>query len=100
MLQGLIIKKIKDAVESKLMKGSIISKILKYVDEDNELDIQMKQVHKNLNKYGRELENMEKDIAKLRVNSHPPVFMKDDYKNIIKMQSDIIKRLIKLEKRR
>ena len=51
----------------------------------------MNQVQKNISKHGRVLEYIEKDIAKLKVNSHPPVFMKDDYK-------DILKRLDKLEK--
>ena len=63
-----------------------------YVNKPNELDVQIKQVHKTVNKYGRIIENNEKDIAKLRVDSHPPVFMKNDYKNIMK-------RLKKLEKK-
>ena len=42
---------------------------------------------------GAIIKNVEKDVAQLKVDSHPPVFMKDDYK-------DIIKRLKKLEKRR
>tara|TARA_Y100000310_G_scaffold328886_1_gene397755 strand:+ start:284 stop:565 length:282 start_codon:yes stop_codon:yes gene_type:complete len=93
MLQGLILKKVIGAVIKKIMEKSELRKMRKYVEEDNELDIQMKQAQKSLNKYGRTLENVEKDIAKLRADSHPPVFMKNDYK-------DIIKRLNKLEKRR
>ena len=93
MLQAFIIKRIAGAIIKKVMAKRELKKMQKYVEEDNELDIQMKQVRKSLNKYGRTLENNEKDIAKLKVDSHPPVFMKDDYK-------DIIKRLKKLEKRR
>ena len=93
MLQGLILKKVIDVVLKRIMEKHNLKKMQKYVEEDNELDIQMKQARKSLNKYGRTLENVEKDIAKLKVDSHPPVFMKDDYKNIIK-------RLKKLEKRR
>ena len=93
MLQGLIVKKVIDVVLKRIMEKHNLKKMQKYVEEDNELDIQMQQVQKSLNKYGRTLENNEKDIAKLKVDSHPPVFMKDDYK-------DIIKRLKKLEKRR
>ena len=52
----------------------------------------MKQVQKTVSKYGRVLESIEKDIAQLKVDSHPPVFMKNDYK-------DILKRLKKLEKK-
>ena len=93
MLQAFIMKRIAGAIIKKVMEKRELKKMKKYVEEDNELDIQMKQVRKTLNKYGRTLENVEKDIAQLRVDSHPPVFMKDDYK-------DIIKRLKKLEKRR
>ena len=93
MLQAFIMKRIAGAIIKKVMAKREIKKMKEYVEEDNELDIQMKQVQKSLNKYGRTLENNEKDIAKLKVDSHPPVFMKDDYK-------DIIKRLKKLEKRR
>ena len=93
MLQAFIMKRIAGAIIKKVMEKRELKKMKKYVEEDNELDIQMKQVRKTLNKHGRTLENVEKDIAQLRVDSHPPVFMKDDYK-------DIIKRLKKLEKRR
>ena len=93
MLQAFIMKRIAGAIIKKVMAKRELKKMQKYVEEDNELDIQMKQVRKSLNKYGRTLENVEKDVAKLRTDSHPPVFMKDDYK-------DIIKRLKKLEKRR
>ena len=93
MLQTFIIKRIAGAIIKKVMAKRELKKMKEYVEEDNELDIQMKQVQKSLNKYGRTLENNEKDIAKLKVDSHPPVFMKDDYK-------DIIKRLKKLEKKR
>ena len=89
----MILKWVLPKVLDHVMKSFKLDKVLSYVEEDNELDIQMKQVQKSLNKYGRTLENNEKDIAKLKVDSHPPVFMKDDYK-------DIIKRLKKLEKRR
>ena len=92
MIQGLIAKKIIDVVLKKIMEKSAISKLRKYVEEDNELDKQMKQVQKTVNKYGRVLESIEKDIAQLRVDSHPPVFMKNDYKNIMK-------RLKKIEKK-
>ena len=93
MIQAFIMKRIAGAIIKKVMEKRELKKMKKYVEEDNELDIQMKQVRKTLNKHGRTLENVEKDIAQLRVDSHPPVFMKDDYK-------DIIKRLKKLEKRR
>ena len=91
MIQGLIIKKVMDVVLKKIMEKHNLNKLQKYVEEDNELDKQMKVIQKKINKYGRVLEDIEKDVAKLRTDSHPPVFMKNDYK-------DILKRLNKLEK--
>ena len=43
-----------------------LDKILKYVEEENELDIKLKQVQKTLNKYGKYIEEIEKDIAILK----------------------------------
>ena len=91
MLQAFIMKRIAGAIIKKVMAKRAIKKMQQYVEKPNELDIQMKQVQKTQNKHGRTLENVEKDIAQLRVDSHPPVFMRDDYK-------DVLKRLEKLEK--
>ena len=91
MLQAFIMKRIAGAIIKKVMAKRAIKKMQEYVEKPNELDIQMKQVQKTQNKHGRTLENVEKDIAQLRLDSNPPVFMKDDYK-------DIIQRLEKLEK--
>ena len=59
-----IIKAIKYRVDLK--------KIDKYVNKPNELDIQMKQLQKNNVKLLKENEEMQKDIALLKKNSHPP----------------------------
>ena len=78
----------------KVIKRKIdLKKIDKYVNKPNELDIQMKYLQKTINKQGRYIEDLEKDVAILKKKSHPPIFSEDDYK-------DIIKRLKKLEKRR
>ena len=55
MIQGIIIKKVMDVVLKKIMEKHNLNKLQKYVEEDNELDKQMKVVQKNLNKYGKSL---------------------------------------------
>ena len=70
-----------------------LNKIDKYVNKPNELDLQTKAHARALDKYGRTIEELEKDVAILKADSHPPVFSKNDY-------SDILKRLKNLEKRR
>ncbi len=56
-----------------LLKKFKLDKILDYVENDNELDIQMKQVQKTASKQGKSMEVMEKDIAILKKDSHPPI---------------------------
>ena len=71
MLQGLIIKKVIDVVLKKIMEKHNLNKLQKYVEEDNELDKQMKVVQKTLKKYGKTIEELEKDVAILNKDSHP-----------------------------
>ena len=72
MIQGLIIKKVMDVVLKKIMEKHNLNKLQKYVEEDNELDIQMKVLQKNQGKNGKDMEEALKDIAILKKNSHPP----------------------------
>ena len=73
MIQGLIIKKVIDVVLKKIMEKHNLNKLQKYVEEDNELDKQMKVVQKNLSKYGKYIEELEKEVAILKKDSHPPI---------------------------
>ena len=91
MLQGIIVKKVLDLVLKQLLKQFKLDKIQKYVEEPNELDVQVKVFQKKLNQYGKTIEELEKATAILNNNSHPPVFGDKDKNNIIK-------RLKKLEK--
>ena len=68
-----------------------LKRIDKYVNKPNELDRQMKQVQKTSGKFGKYIEELEKDVAILRKDSHPPIFSKADVKKINR-------RLKKLEK--
>ena len=73
MIQGLIIKKVLEAVMKAIFKKYNLDKIDKYVNEDNELDIQLKQAQKTIVKYGKYIEELEKEVASLKVDSHAPV---------------------------
>ena len=46
-------------------------KMYDYTFKQNELDIQVKQFHKTINKYGKLLEQHDIDIAQLKAYSHP-----------------------------
>ena len=63
MLQGILVKKVLDLVMKQVLKQFNLDKIQKYVEEPNELDKQVKAIQKNVNKYGKYIEDIEKDIA-------------------------------------
>ena len=80
----MLAKKAMDIILKKVMEKREIKKLRKYVEDDNELDIQMKQAQKTIAKQGKYIEELEKEVALLKANSHPPIFSKKDYKNIAK----------------
>ena len=92
MIQALIVKAIFNAIYKAIQKKHNLRKMDDYVNKENELDKKMKQVQKNLNKYGKYTDEFEKKVAILKKDSHPPLFKKRDKRNIEK-------RLTKLEKK-
>jgi hypothetical protein len=73
MLQTFIAKKLIDVVLKRVMKAREIKRMRKYVEKDNELDIQMRVHSKALNKYGKVIEDLEKEVAILKKDSHPTI---------------------------
>ena len=80
-------KKILGGITEKVMKAREIKRLRDYVEKDNELDIQIRQLQKTVSKQGKTIEELEKEVAILKKDSHTPVKGLED-------------RLIKLEKRR
>ena len=73
MLQGIIVKKVLDLVLKQLLKQFKLDKIQDYVEKPNELDKQMAVLQRKMDKYGKYIEEMEKDIAKIKSVAHTPV---------------------------
>ena len=48
-----------------------LKKIDKYVNKPNELDIQIKHLQRTVSKQGKYIEELEKDVAILKKDSHP-----------------------------
>ena len=92
MLQAFIAKKIINVVLKKIMKKREMKNLRKYVEEDNELDLQSRAHAKALDKYGKTIESLEKEVAILKRDSHPPIFSRKD-------KSGLEDRLTKLEKK-
>ena len=61
-----------------------LNKIDKYVNKPNELDKQMKSLQKTVHRNAKYIEELEKDVAILKRDSHPPLFTKRDKTNINK----------------
>ena len=55
----------------KIMERRQMKRMRDYVEKENELDVQMRQLQKNTNKYGQYIEALEKEVALLRKDSHP-----------------------------
>ena len=91
MLQGILVKKVLDLVLKQIFKQFDLDKMKKYVEEDNELDKQIKVIQKNISKYGKVIEDLEKTVAILNKSAHPPIFGEKDL-------GKLEKRLNKLEK--
>ena len=90
MLGQFIAKKVAGAVIKKVMEKRAIKKMREYVEQPNELDVQVRVLQKSNAKLSKEHEEMQKEIAILLKDSHPPIFGENDKK-------DILKRLGKLE---
>ena len=73
MLQGILVKKVLDLVLKQLLKQFKLDKIQDYVEKPNELDKQMAVLQRKMNKYGKYIEEMEKDMARIKSVSHTPI---------------------------
>ena len=62
MIQGILAKKVIDIVLKKIVEKHKLNKLQKYVEQDNELDKQMRVVQKTLDKYGKTIEEIEKKL--------------------------------------
>ena len=86
-----IVKRIIGAIIKGIKRKHDLKKIDDYVHKPNALDKQMKSAQKTVNKYGKYIEKLEKKVAILEKDSHPPIFGKSDLKKLER-------RLKKLEK--
>ena len=72
MLQGILVKKVLDLVLKQLLKQFKLDKIQEYVEKPNDLDKQMGVLQKKVDKYGKYIEGLEKDVAVIKKVAHPP----------------------------
>ena len=53
--------------------------------------IKNKSLNRSVNKYGKYIEELEKNVAQLKAESHPPVFTKKQHQNILKRLNNLEK---------
>ena len=69
MIQAFVAKKLINVALKKIMKAREIKNLRKYVEEDNELDLQVRQLQKQVAKQGKYIEELEKDVAVLKTKN-------------------------------
>ena len=72
-MQVWLIKQIAKRIIKAIKHKHDLKKIDDYVNKPNELDKQMKSLQKTVTKYGKYIETLEKDVAILKKDSHPPI---------------------------
>ena len=82
MLQGILVKKVLDLVMKQVLKQFNLDKIQKYVEQPNELDMQVKSLQKSISKYGKSIEELEKNIAIIKDVVSQSDSIKDKFKKI------------------
>ena len=65
-----------------VLKQFNLDKIQKYVEQPNELDIQVKSLQKSISKYGKSIEELEKNIAILKNIVSQNDSIKDKFKKV------------------
>ena len=89
MLQGLIVKKVIDVVLKKIMEKHNLNKLQKYVEEDNELDVQFRDIEKKCTDIGFKVTAMQTVLKDLDDDSHPPVIDLEEWESM----KDTIKKI-------
>ena len=83
MLPQMVLKFVLPKVMDQVMKVFKLDKVLRYVEEDNELDVQVRDIEKKCTDTGFRLTILEDMVKELDADSHP--------------QQDFDNRIVKLE---
>ena len=83
MIPKMLLKLVLPKVVDHVMKVFKLNKVLQYVEEDNELDVQMRDVEKKCTDIGFKVTAMQTVLKDLDDNSHPP---QDFSERIVKLE--------------
>ena len=89
MIPQLVLKYVLPKVMDHVMKVFKLDKILRYVEEDNELDVQMRDIEKKCTEVGFRVSAMQTVLKDLDDKSHPPAIDLEEWAEV----KDTIKRI-------
>ena len=91
MIPQMVLKFVLPRVMDHIMKVFKLEKVLRYVEEDNELDVQMRDIEQKCTDIGFKVRAMQTVLKDLDDNSHPPAIDLDEWEDV-KETIKIIKR--------
>ena len=78
----MVLKFVLPKVMDHVMKVFKMEKVLKYVEEDNELDVQVRDIEQKCTDIGFRLTAMQDVLKGLGNDSHPPVIPQDEWEDV------------------
>ena len=82
MIPQMVLKFVLPKVMDHIMKVFKLEKVLRYVEEDNELDVQMRDIEQKCTDIGFKVTAMQTVLKDLDDNSHPPVIDLDEWEDV------------------
>ena len=78
----MVLKYVMPKITDHIMKVFKLDKVLSYVEQPNELDMQVKSLQKSVNRNGKSIEELEKNIAILKNIVSQNDSIKDKFKKV------------------
>ena len=82
MIPAVIIKLILPKVADQLMKMFKLDKVLRYVEEDNELDVKMRDIERKCTDIGFKVTAMQTVVKDMGDDQHDPVIDLEEWKEV------------------
>ena len=82
MIPQMVLKFVLPRVMEHIMSVFKLDKVLRYVEEDNELDVQVRDVEQKCTDIGYKVSAMESVLSDLGEDSHPPVIKQEEWEDV------------------
>ena len=82
MIPQMLLKLLLPKVADHIMKMFKLDKVLSYVEDDNELDIQMRDIEQKCTDIGFKVTTMQTVVKDLGEDTHPPVIDVEEWEKV------------------